>query len=786
MKIVIPMAGMGKRFLAAGYETPKTLIPVDGKPVVEHVIRRFSSDDDFVFGINHEHDQKTPLRSVLQSLAPRGKIISMPYEKGGPITTVNNMSAAIGDDEAVIVNYCDFSWVWDYEHFKKTMQAVDCDGAVVCYRGFHPHLLGPNKYATLDAEGLWMKEIREKHSWHDSKEKDWTSSGTYYFKKGAYIKKYFKAIEARGEWRINGEHYVSQIYQLMKEGGLKIFIYEIPYMLQWGTPEDMEEYCYWAAFFDIKRKYNFSVDPKDQRKIMQVLILMAGAGKRFADAGYAFPKPYIPVDGGIMVEKSAKSLPQGDPVIFVTRDELRNPQLEERLRREFSSPRILSLSLITEGQAATALCAKPELDLERPLLIGACDHQIFYDEARFQKLTAEDSGVDALIFTYRNNPNVRRNPQAYGWVAVDAAGQAYSVSVKKALPGNPLKNHAITGSFWFRKARYFTEQAERMIQENSRINNEFYIDQAMNYLIQAGLKVQAFEVDAYASWGTPEDLKTYEYWQRLFHLTSAPKAQPKQNSFASALETQPAATVKLSIVIPAYNEVENLPGLLQRIYACVEKNDAAKNSEWILVDNGSSDGTWAALQEAAKKAPYIKPLRIEVNTGYGNGILQGLRRASGQVLAWTHADCQTDPEDVLRALNTYTNEVRTGSKVLVKGARQNRPLVDRFFSVGMQIWATLVLGTALTEVNAQPKVFPRSLLDEMQSPPLDFSLDLYLLYLARKKDYTIREIPVYFKARLKGEAKGGGGSLKNRLKLIQRTIRYILALRKKVKSKETA
>ena len=276
MKIVIPMAGMGKRFLAAGYETPKTLIPIEGRSVVEHVVRHFSPEDDFVFGINQEHDQKTPLRSVLQALAPRGKIISMPYEKGGPIATVNHMLAAIADNEPVIVNYCDFSWVWDYEHFKKTIRSTDCDGAVICYRGFHPHLLGPNQYATLDSDGPWMKEIREKHSWHDNKQKDWTSSGTYYFKKGAYIKKYFKEIEPHADWRINGEHYVSQIYQLMKEDGLKILIYEIPYMLQWGTPEDMEEYLYWSDFFRIHSAFeSWTQHVKRTKNKMTTLILMA-------------------------------------------------------------------------------------------------------------------------------------------------------------------------------------------------------------------------------------------------------------------------------------------------------------------------------------------------------------------------------------------------------------------------------------------------------------------------------------------------------------------------------
>ena len=760
MKIVIPMAGMGKRFSSAGYKIPKTLIEVEGAPVVEHVIKRFSSEDQFLFGINEEHERTTPIRSILQKLAPKNEIVVMPYQKGGPILTVNHMTRFLRDGEPVIVNYCDFSWVWDYEDFKRKVAENDCDGAVICYRGFHPHLLGPNKYATLDADGNWMKEIREKYSWYENKQQDWTSSGTYYFKKGSYIKKYFKAIEARKDWLINDEHYVSQIYQLMKEDGLKIFIYEIPVMLQWGTPEDLEEYLYWSRYFRCKESAAADMKIYD----MQSLILMAGAGKRFLDAGYKVPKPFISVAEGMMVERSALSLPKGNPPIFVTRDLLRDELKEAQLRNIFKGSKIFGLKELTEGQAATALAAKQELVLDKPLLIGACDHQIFYNGEKFKNLTGESSGeADALIFTYRNNPNVRRNPNAYAWVDADSSGKANRVSVKQPLPGNLLEHHAIIGSFWFRKAGYFTEHAERMMAENRRINNEFYIDEVMNGLIRSGLNVRVFEVDAYASWGTPDDLKTYEYWREYF----------------SKHVSLPLKIPAVSAVIPAYNEDKNLADLIGRIRVCVETRGIQSECEWILVDNGSQDKTWDLLVEQVKGLSYIKPVRILKNEGYGHGILEGLKHGKGRLLAWTHADCQTDPDDIYRALEIYEKEFPGNAKGIVKGSRRKRGAADQLFSWGMQIWASLMLGVQLNEINAQPKLFPRSLYLEMKNPPVDFSLDLYLLYIASKKGYTLREFPVYFTPRLRGEAKGGGGSVKNRWKLIRRTLAYILELRER-------
>lgn len=762
MKVVIPMAGMGKRFIAAGYQTPKTLTEIEGRPVVAHVVGKFSKEDQFVFGINKEHAEKNSVTAIIKAAAPKAEMVVMPFETGGPVTTVKKMQDLIRDDEPVIVNYCDFSWVWDYEDFKRTVAENDCDGAVVCYRGFHPHLLGSGRYATLEAEGNWMKEIREKHSWHDCKQKDWTSSGTYYFKKGAHIKKYFSEIEKRKDWLINGEHYVSQVFQLMKEDGLRIYIYEIPFMLQWGTPEDLEEYMYWSRYFRLKKNFVLSAKKHD----MQSLILMAGEGKRFSDAGYQDPKPFITVDGHSMAASSALSLPQGSDPVFVTRDSLRDSVLEEKLRTVFPHSRILSLKKLTQGQAATALEAEKEWDSDKPLLIGACDHQIFYRAGNFEKEILNPQ-VDALIFTYRNNPNVRRNPNAYAWADADSSGKVRRVSVKKPLEEPLLDQHALIGSFWFRKASFFSEHARRMIQENRRVNGEFYIDEAMNGLVSAGLSVKVFEVDAYASWGTPDDLKTYEYWKAYFEKHFSGWPQPE-----------------FSVVIPAYNEEKNLPDLADRIDSCMAGNPQAPLFEWILVDNGSQDESWKVMNRLAKDYPWLTPVRVEKNLGYGFGILAGLKRSSGRVLAWTHADCQTDPRDVVEACGIFEKKSVKNSNLLVKGERKNRRFAEKFFSWGMQVWAGAQLGQRLVEINAQPKVFPRALYEIMNHPPFDFSLDLYLLYLANTKGYETVPLSVDFAPRLKGEAKGGAGSFKNRLKLIRRTLDYISRLRRRVKQKE--
>jgi glycosyltransferase involved in cell wall biosynthesis len=235
--------------------------------------------------------------------------------------------------------------------------------------------------------------------------------------------------------------------------------------------------------------------------------------------------------------------------------------------------------------------------------------------------------------------------------------------------------------------------------------------------------------------------------------------------------------ISLSIVVPCFNEEKNLLLLLNRFDQVIDRD----NMELVLVDNGSNDGTWDLLQEAKKKYTYLKPVKVDMNIGYGNGIVQGLKSSSGEVLSWTHADMQCDPEDVIKAYKLYKEESEKRPDTFVKGHRTNRRTGEKFFSFGMQILASFCLGAYLSEINAQPKLFPREFLNYMKDPPNDFSLDLYALYLAKKKRCNFVKLPVDFKNRLYGEAKGGGGSdFKTKWKLIKRTFKYIFELKDKI------
>jgi len=237
------------------------------------------------------------------------------------------------------------------------------------------------------------------------------------------------------------------------------------------------------------------------------------------------------------------------------------------------------------------------------------------------------------------------------------------------------------------------------------------------------------------------------------------------------------SAVKLSIVIPCYNEADNIHLLLNNI--C---NTYKQNTEIILVDNGSTDDTADILENELKSInnDSIKFVKIEENIGYGHGIMTGIKKAKGEVISWTHADLQTDIKDVYNGLELFN--LQTNQKtVFIKGVRKKRPFIDSILTLGMGIISSICLRQKLNDINAQPKMFHHSFLKSIGKPPDDFSLDLYFYYNALINEMKVLEFPVYFGKRLHGEAKGGGGSsILTRIRVIIRTLGYILELRKTI------
>lgn len=259
---------------------------------------------------------------------------------------------------------------------------------------------------------------------------------------------------------------------------------------------------------------------------MRILIPMAGEGSRFKKEGYSVHKPAIKTydrhTGELlpMVVCAVRDLPgvvpNGENVIFVDREFHKTDGVEKEILKHFPKAKFISTNVLTEGQACTCLLAKDLLDRDESLLIAGCDNGMDINIGRFEKLTQE---ADEIVFTYRHNEAVKKNPNAYGWMKVDTDENIVGASIKKAISDNPCEDHAVVATFWFKSADLFIKSAEQMIAENDRINNEFYVDEIVKYVIGMGKKAKVFDIDRYVGWGTPTDYETfqntYEYWKHF-------------------------------------------------------------------------------------------------------------------------------------------------------------------------------------------------------------------------------------------------------------------------------
>ncbi|HYE89919.1 MAG TPA: NTP transferase domain-containing protein [Terriglobales bacterium] len=509
MKLVIPMSGAGERFVKAGYREPKPLIAVDGRPMIEHVLALYPGADDVVFIVSEAHVADGALLDVLARARRDARVVMIAAHKRGPVHAVCQALDLLADDEEVIVSYCDFGMVWDFADFLRTVRAAGADGAIPAYRGFHPHSLGPTLYAYMRAEGPWLREIREKGHFTDDRMQEPASVGMYYFRRGADVKRFFPELMARG-LAVNGEYYVSVVYTLMTEAGRRTYVYDVERFLQWGTPEDLADYHYWSAHFRTPR----TRAPLSASGATTNIVLLAGRGQRFVDAGYTTPKPFISVAGLPMLARVVRDLPPARRWVFVCLAEhAAAPTLREAADAQ-NAAEIVALPALTEGQAMSALAGLATAPPDAPVLIAACDAGAVWDAAAHARLL-DDPAVDVVVWTFRGHPALRLRPRAWGWVATDGT-RVRRVSVKVPLSDDPARDHAIVGTFWFRRARDLTEAIVAMRASQAQVNGEYYLDEAINACLAAGLRVHVFEVERYLGWGTPDDLRTYEYWHRHF------------------------------------------------------------------------------------------------------------------------------------------------------------------------------------------------------------------------------------------------------------------------------
>jgi CTP:molybdopterin cytidylyltransferase MocA len=519
MHVVVTAAGHSRRFHAAGYQGPKFLIDLGGKPMIAHVFDMFSPRDHFHVVVNDDQVRQNPeIANILEALARNVEVCVIPPHEEGPTYSALQV-ASIPDDEAVIVTYCDFSVDWDYGAFLR--HALGNDGALAVFRGFHPASFGDTLYAYVSTDGDRFIELREKRSFTSDRTQEYASAGTYYFCSWAIFRRYARMVGGGNDEL--PEAYVSLLFNHMVGDGLDVVVHEIERFLCYGTPEDVRQYLFWWSYLAGPQPPRSAAAGSAAMCIN--LVPMAGRGSRFRADGYRVAKPLIPVRGEPMVVRAAASMPTADQWVFLPRaeDVARHP-IRAALEAFSESSIVVPVEEITSGQAATCLLAIGHLPDDAQLLIASCDYEVRYDGSAWRALI-DDQSVDGVIWTYRMSGAVLKDPSAFAYCRVADDGRTVTEVVEKRTVGDrPEEDPMVVGTFWYRRAGDFKRGAQTMIARGITVGGEYYVGTSINTLLEEGARFVIFDIDQWISFGDPFELRVLEYWEDHFRVEAKREA----------------------------------------------------------------------------------------------------------------------------------------------------------------------------------------------------------------------------------------------------------------------
>jgi len=235
-----------------------------------------------------------------------------------------------------------------------------------------------------------------------------------------------------------------------------------------------------------------------RNKKMNVLIPMAGAGSRFAAAGYTFPKPLIDVNNKPMIQVVVDNLNVEAHFIFICQKEhYEKYNLKSVLNLISPECDIVQVDGLTEGAACTTLLAKHLIDNDEPLLMANSDQFVEWNSNECLYAFTADS-VDGGIITFKST-----HPK---WSFAKLGDDGF---VSEVAEKNPISDNATVGIYYWSHGSDYVKYAEQMIQKNIRVNNEFYVCPVFNEAIQDGKKIRTKNIEKMWGIGTPEDLNYY-------------------------------------------------------------------------------------------------------------------------------------------------------------------------------------------------------------------------------------------------------------------------------------
>lgn len=493
MNILIPVAGATPFFPPEEFPFPKPLVEIGSHSMIEWAVQnlqQLEGDKKFIFITMQEEAAKYSYEHVFRLLTNnRSSVVKLSARTAGALCSCLMAVEHIDPEQSLLIANYDQVIDNEFHDLISRFEALDADAGVLTFSATHP------RWSYVKTVGAVVLEAAEKRVISRQ-----AIAGVYWFAKGAdFITAAMNTIRAHDN--LEDQYFVaSSLNQLIlaNKRVVAVPVRENSRVHSFFLPAAVHAFEQEIQVKGAAAKTRGESDSD----VVNIVIPAAGAGSRFAQAGYAKPKPFIDVLGKPMLSHVLSNVAVRNARFTLLLREDHLAQHAGTIEDDGDAPiSIVPVAALTEGTACTVLLARKHFDTDQPLLVANSDQMVDFDCQDFVD-DARQRGLDGSILVFRD---ADRNPK-WSFAKIDDHGHVTEVAEKK-----PISDLATVGIYLFMNGSDFVRAAADMIANNDRVNNEFYTCPVYNYMIRNGAKIGVYEVPATAmsGLGTPEDLNDY-------------------------------------------------------------------------------------------------------------------------------------------------------------------------------------------------------------------------------------------------------------------------------------
>ena len=478
INLIIPSAGLGQRFVNAGYSIYKPFIEVFEKAMIKHVIDLFGIDVNLI--IIAAKSCKTDFEHCFNNC--KCSILYIEDHKNGPAYSIYKVIEHIKPDEAYFVAYNDIIWSWDIYSFQEFIITKHPDVVVLTHSGFHPHLYKNNysAFCKLSVNGEIYK-IREKGSFTDDWMQEELSVGVFYFRKGKNLKSAISKLISEDQ-RVASEFFPSVSINYLIEEGKHVLPYDVKSFIHWGIPQQLNDMLRWERIFSRE-------NPETN---CNICMMLCGTGERLKPISNVNKAGMIVSRNTMMYEYILKKLGSSNVSLII------NENSDKIINKKYNT---INISFSTISQTESLYLALSEIKKMRNTIFTSND---CFGSFNYEQLVKYNN-CDIVLFGFK--PSLLQQKQDFAHTYFKSTGNKVTDILIKTKSQD---DYALAGLFYVPDGKIF----EQLQFIDFSVDTSF--DHFVNYLIKKGKDIRFVIMDDYVHLGTIEEFNEFKYWQEFY------------------------------------------------------------------------------------------------------------------------------------------------------------------------------------------------------------------------------------------------------------------------------